>query len=149
MTWSRTDYLSSVQKNDLFLEIIYILRTNRWPPFQMDDLFPNIVSILRTNSILCTESLHLNGLFIPRTNGFPYDWLSVRMNPWTNDSTLRIYLWSTSVHKLMNSYQTDYLSSVRTYDLLPDKILIRSTNGWPPLRTDDFFPNRISILCTN
>ena len=149
MTWSRTDYLSSVQMDDLFLDIIYIHRTYIWPPFQTDDLFPNIISIICTNYILCTESLHLNGLFIPPTNDSPYDWPPKLMTPPTNDSTLRIYIWGIFINKLMTWSWTDYPFSVPTDDLFPDRIYILRMNGWPPFQTDYLFPNRISILCMN
>ena len=149
MTWYRTDYLSSLRTDELFPDIISILRTNGWPPFRTDDLFRNRISILRTNYTLRTDSLHMNGFFVRRTNDSPYDWLPVRMTPWTNDSTLRIYLRICSINKLMTWSRTDYLSSIRTDDLFPDRIYILRTNGWPPFRTDDLFPNRISILRTN
>ena len=64
-------------------------------------------------------------------NDFPYDWVPVRMIPRTNDSTLRIYLRSSSVNKLMTWSRTDYLSSLRTDDLFPNRIYIPLTNGWP------------------
>ena len=71
------------------------------------------------------------------------------MTPPKNDSTLRIYLQSSSVKKVMNWSWTDYLSSVPTDDLFPDRIYILCTNRWPPFRTDGLFPNIISILRTN
>ena len=149
MTWSRIDYLSSVRMDDLFPERISILHTNGWSPFRTDDLFPNRISILPSNYILRTDSWHMNGLFIPRTNDSTYDWLPVRMTARTNDSTLRNFMRWSSVNKLITWSPTDYLSSVRPDDLFPDRISILRTNGWPPFRTDDLFPNRISILRTN
>ena len=149
MTWSRLDYLSSVRKDDLLQDRISILHTNVLPPFRTDDLFPNRISILRTKYIFRTDSLHPTELFITRTNDSPYEWLPVRMTLWTNDSTFRIYLRSSSENKLMTWSRTDYLSSVRIDDLFPHRISILRTNGWPPFRTDDLFPNRISILRMN
>ena len=137
MTWSRTDYLSSLRTDDLFPDRISILPTNGWPPFQTDDLFPNIIYILSTNYRLRSDHLHLNRLF------------PVRMTPRTSDSTLLINLRSSSVNKLMTWSRTDYLSSLWTDDLFPDRISILRTNGWPPFRTDDLFPNIISILRMN
>ena len=101
------------------------------------------------NYILCMDSLHLKRLFIPRANDFLYDWIPVRLSPRTNDSTLRIYLRSSSVNKLMTWSRTYFIYSVRTDDLFPDRISILRTNRWPPFRTDDLFPNIISFLRTN
>ena len=149
MTWSRIYHLSPIQTDDLFPDRISILLLNRWSPFQIDYMSPNILCILRTNYILRMESLRLNGLFIPRTNDYPYNWLPFWMTPWTNHSTLRNNLGCSSVNKLMTWSRTDYLSSIRTDDLFQDRISILRTNGWSPFRTDDLFPNRICILRTN
>ena len=149
MTWSRTDNLSSLLTDGLFPDRISILRTNGRPPFRTDELFRNRIFILRMNSILRMGSVHLNGLLIPNTNDSPYERLPVGMTPRMNDSTLRIYLRGSSLNKLMTWFRLDYLSSLLTDDLIPDRISILRTNGWPPFRTDDLFPNRISILRTN
>ena len=135
--------------DDLFPDRISILPINGWTPFRTGDLFPNRICILHTKYILSTDSLHLNGFFIPRTNYSPYDWTPVQMTARTNYSTKPIYLRHSSVNKLMTWSRTDYLSSVQTDDLFPDRIYILRTNRWPPFRTDDPFSNRISILCTN
>ena len=64
-----------------------------------------------------------------RTNDSPYDSLPVRMTPRRNVSTLRINLHSTSVNKLMTWCRTDYLTSERTDDPFPDRISILRMNG--------------------
>ena len=60
-----------------------------------------------------------------------YEWLPVRMIPRKNDSTLRIYLRSSSVNKLMTWSRIDYLSTLRADDLFPVRISILLSHGWP------------------
>ena len=79
VTWSQTDYPSSVRTDDMFPDRINILHTKGRPPFKTDDMFPNIISILHTYYILRTDSLHLNRLFVSHTNDYLYKWLPERM----------------------------------------------------------------------
>ena len=122
MTWFRTDYLSSERTDDLFPDRISILTTNGWPPFRANDPFPNRISIFRTNYLLRKDSLHLNGLFtrIPRTNDSPYDWLPVRMTPWTKDSRtkdLSPCLLNNEVCRCRKYFCTKYTLILRMYPL--------------------------------
>ena len=98
--------------------------------------FPNGWPVPK-NNFYSPYELHTScGLFTSdRTNDSLYDCLPVRMTPRTNDSTLPIFLHSSSVNKLMTWSRTHYLCSLRTDDLFPDRIFILRMNGWPS------FPN--------
>ena len=131
MNWFRTDYLSSLRTDDMVPDRISNLRTNGLLPFLTDDLFTNRLSILPTNYTLRTESLLLNGLFIPRTNDSLYDWLPEQMTFRSNHSTSQIYLCSASVNKLMTWSRTDYLSSLLVrYCLNSRTLLTQCTYGF-------------------
>ena len=124
---------------DLVPNRLSILRTDGWPvhgnnvyssyermtPFRTDDLFPNRISILLTKYIFRTDSLYTTGLFIPRSNDSPYDWLPVRMTPRTNDSTfcqVERFLTGRKIFNLQN-----WLALSR---FLPIRQLYRVTQGY-------------------
>ena len=76
----------------------------------------------------------------------PYEWLPVRLSPRTNDFSNE---WLNLAYLPMQiRFLTDYLSFLRIVDLFPERISTLCTNEWPPFRTDDLFPNIISILRT-
>ena len=63
MICSGTEYLFSVRTDD--------------PLSETDDLVLNRIFILHKKYILGTDSLHPTGLFIPRMNDSPYNWILI------------------------------------------------------------------------